>query len=61
MILGFGGGVAYNLMDDKGLGIGLLTAGSASFLAGLIFLLQSAKLPDPPEGWVSSPVESEIE
>jgi|GEM_PF-1403043 len=60
IIIGAGGGVAYGLMDDKGLGVGLITIGTASFIAGTIFLLQSTTLPDPPEGWVATPVESEI-
>jgi len=54
-----GGVVSYNLMDDKNLGVGLLSLGGASFIAGTIFLLQSGTIPDPPEGWVSQPVEPE--
>ena len=59
LIVGAGGGAAYGLMDDKSLGISLITLGSASFVAGIIFLLQSEALPDPPEGWVASPTAPE--
>lgn len=52
MISGFSGIAALNLMENKELGIGLATLGGASIIAGTIFLLQSSKLPDPPEGWV---------
>ncbi len=60
MLTGVGGGVALNLMDDNTLGTGLLTLAGASFIAGTVFLLQSDALPDPPEGWISTPVEAEI-
>ncbi len=46
-----GGAASYGLMEDKELGIGLLTLGGAAFISGIIFLVQSGTLPDPPEGW----------
>lgn len=59
-ILSSGGGIAaYSLMDDKTLGIGMVTLGGVSFVAGVIFLLQSTVIPPPPEGWVAPPVEGE--
>ena len=59
LLLAGGGVAAYQLMDDKSVGVGLMTVGGVSFIAGTIFLLQSAKLPDPPEGWVAPPVSVE--
>jgi len=59
LLVGVGGGAAYTLLDDKGLGVGLLTAGGVSTVAGIIFLIQSSKIPNPPEGWVAPPVEPE--
>ncbi len=53
-IIGAGGAVAYSNMDDKSLSVGLITVGGASLLAGTIFLIQSAIIPDPPEEWVPS-------
>ena len=61
MLFALGGIVAYDQLDDKGLGVGLLSMGGASFIAGTIFLIQGGNLPDPPEGWVAPPVQAEID
>lgn len=58
-VLSAGGLVAYDLLDEKSVGIGMMSVGAASFLSGLIFLMNSSTLPDPPEGWVAPPVEAE--
>lgn len=52
LIAGIGGIATYSFMEDKSLGIGLMTFGGASLIAGVIFLIQSGTLPDPPEGWI---------
>jgi len=52
ILLAGGGTAAYSLMNDKSLGIGMISVGAASFVSGLILLFNSATLPDPPEGWV---------
>jgi hypothetical protein len=57
MVFVIGGLTSYNLMEEKDLGVGLLAMGGASFLAGTIFLLQSASLPDSPEVLPQSSIE----
>lgn len=46
------GFAVYNLVEDESIGIGMITVGAASFVAGLILLGNSTTLPDPPEGWI---------
>lgn len=60
ILLSGGGLAAYNLLDEKSVGIGMMSVGAASFVSGLIFLINSEALPDPPEGWVAPPVEAEV-
>ncbi|MBB6482551.1 FecR family protein [Spirochaeta isovalerica] len=55
ILLAGGGTAAYSLMDEKSLGIGMISVGAASFISGLILLINSSTLPDPPDGWVPPP------
>lgn len=59
LLLGGGSAAAFSFMEDKSLGIGLASVGVASFISGLILLLNSSTLPDPPEGWVPPPEREE--
>lgn len=54
-LMATGGFIVYEQLDEKKTGIGLMSVGAASFVSGLIFLINSTTLPDPPEGWVPPP------
>lgn len=56
-VMASGGFAAYQLLDDRSVGIGLMSVGAASFISGMIFLMQSTTLPPPPEGWTPSEIQ----